>query len=529
MHPDYKFENTVANGEFMIATAVIGASNALRERAWDPAVMWGWADPLVEKATQAVYQKVFTVFGVITLVVVGLYLLWRARQSDMSQRDDHRRLGAARHGRGHRASPPGRPGRPTRRQHPDHLARRRPRRGWAPRPRTSPPISVAISTRPHCTDNRAPALRASDTAVEGMLYRNWLRGVLGSADSETAKKYGPVLYDAKSFTWDEIAGHPRRPEAAAGQSSTRRPTSGTEVAEQIKAEDPEAYEYLQGVRGHGADRRRIHRDPLRGLLRHVRPHRVDPGPARLPDLPLGGDRRTDPRHPRPAAPGQRRAAAAGNVVIAAHLQHHHLRHRRRDLPVRRRPDHEHAVAARLAPGGADLLTGVVGWLLLRPYRRITQLGGKRAGEGSGGWGRALLRDLRASANPRSGDAGAAPADQRRTDTLRTALRPESRTEDVVVIGTPGASRPGTVGTAVPEHAQTSRRPEDAQPQPDAPQTSAPGAETPVPATPRRRAVEWEEPDIPAEATAYSVYRPDSDRSRTPVTGARRPESASIPG
>ena len=28
MHPDYKFENTVANGEFMIATAVIGASNA---------------------------------------------------------------------------------------------------------------------------------------------------------------------------------------------------------------------------------------------------------------------------------------------------------------------------------------------------------------------------------------------------------------------------------------------------------------------------------------------------------------------
>ncbi len=36
-----------------------------------------------------------------------------------------------------------------------------------------------------------------------MLYRNWLRGELGSADSETAKKYGPALYDAKSFTWGE--------------------------------------------------------------------------------------------------------------------------------------------------------------------------------------------------------------------------------------------------------------------------------------------------------------------------------------
>ena len=29
--------------------------------------MWGWADPLVEQATKAVYEKVFSVFGVITL------------------------------------------------------------------------------------------------------------------------------------------------------------------------------------------------------------------------------------------------------------------------------------------------------------------------------------------------------------------------------------------------------------------------------------------------------------------------------
>src|SRR5256886_10581460 len=84
MHPDYKFENTIANGEFMFATAIVGASNALRERAWNPQSMWGWSDPLVEKATKAVYQRVFSVFGAITLEVVGLYLLWRSRQSDMS-------------------------------------------------------------------------------------------------------------------------------------------------------------------------------------------------------------------------------------------------------------------------------------------------------------------------------------------------------------------------------------------------------------------------------------------------------------
>ena len=84
MHPDYKFENTVANGEFMLATAVIGASNALRERAWNPGTMWGWADPLVQQATQSIYTRVFTVFGAVTLVIVGLYLLWRSRQAHMS-------------------------------------------------------------------------------------------------------------------------------------------------------------------------------------------------------------------------------------------------------------------------------------------------------------------------------------------------------------------------------------------------------------------------------------------------------------
>jgi hypothetical protein len=63
---------------------VIGASNAVRERAWDPGVMWGWADPLVQKATQSIYARVFTVFGVVTLAVVGLYLLWRSRQAEMS-------------------------------------------------------------------------------------------------------------------------------------------------------------------------------------------------------------------------------------------------------------------------------------------------------------------------------------------------------------------------------------------------------------------------------------------------------------
>ena len=77
---------------------------------------------------------------------------------------------------------------------------------------------------------------------------------------------------------------------------------------------------------------------------------------------------------RPASAGIRRLAQRGRRRT---LQHRDLRHRRGDLPLRGRPDHEHR---RRLPGWLQVvlvwLCGVVGWLLLRPYRRITQLGGK---------------------------------------------------------------------------------------------------------------------------------------------------------
>src|SRR5947207_8039512 len=46
------------------------------------------------------------------------------------------------------------------------------------------------------------------------------------------------------------------------------------------------------------------------------------------------------------------------------------------------------------------LTGVVGWLLLRPYRRLTQLGGKDSSApltSVGNWHRLFFRDVRAAA------------------------------------------------------------------------------------------------------------------------------------
>ena len=74
-----------------------------------------------------------------------------------------------------------------------------------------------------------------------MLYRNWVRGLLGSADSETALKYGKALYDAKSLSWldaERIRANPSDREATIAAKKQQ----WMKVAEQIKQEDPEAYD-----------------------------------------------------------------------------------------------------------------------------------------------------------------------------------------------------------------------------------------------------------------------------------------------
>src|SRR4051794_29750457 len=235
--PDFKFETTVANGEFMIATAVIGASNALRERAWDPQSLWGWADTLVDQATTAVYEKVFSVFGVITLAIVGVYLIWRSRQADM---------GAATTTAGWAilvmvavtaiAAWPVRSANIADGTLVTTLSVVHDAVG--PRAQDTPANLCDDPTPGACSDNRPPAVRASDTATETMLYRNWLRGMLGSADSQTAEKYGRALYDARSLTWDEAERIRKNPGTRDGVLNGKK-EQWEKVAEQIKHEDPE--------------------------------------------------------------------------------------------------------------------------------------------------------------------------------------------------------------------------------------------------------------------------------------------------
>jgi hypothetical protein len=498
----------------MLATSVIGASNALRERAWNPKSMWGWADPLVDRATKAVYLKVFTVFGAVTLAIIGLYLLWRARQSDLSNAmttagwavlvmvvitaiaqwptwsanvADNTLIGSL--GVIHDAVGP---------------------------PSQDTPADQCRNPDPQgCIDHRPPAVRASDTASDGMLYRNWLRGELGSADSETARRYGPVLYDAKSFSWGEtqdIRKDPKQRQALIDQKQKR----WMKVAEEIKKEDPEAYEYLQGTKG----MERIGAGFI-AILASLFFAMFDITASILVLLGFLIFRWAVIAAPilgtvgllRPASSGLRRLA---NAVLAAIF----------NIIIFGTGAAVYLFAVDLVMSTASLpgwlqvvliwLTGVVGWLLLRPYRRITQLGGKDSSQAvtsAGSWHRLFFRDVRQAAALRVIEEGGTnePVGARRGVLAQTTQRPESRSESVVVAG---AGAAGSTGAERPE-VGTSREPATA---------GATGA-------PRRRAEggqRWTEPDVAEGSPTYNVYRPGSGDVAVPATSVQQPDSANTP-
>ncbi len=457
---DVSTTTTIANGELMIATGIVGASNALRERAYDPSTMWSWADDLVEQATQALYQKVFTIFGAVTLSVVGLYLLWRSRQSDMSDMltmagwallvmivvtavaswpvwsahlADQTLISSL--SVVHSAVGPQTKDIPL-----DHC------------PFADPDSPPGIPHDPSkCKDTRAPAVRASDTATDAVLYNAWLRGALGSSTSDTAKKYGETLYDASALTWDEaetIKKDPSKRQETFDQKANQWMTA----AEQVKTEDPDAYQYLQGE--HGSARIGA---GLIAIVSAIGFSFFDIAASVLVILGFLLFRWAVIAAPvlgtvallRPASAGFKRlanavVAAIFNIVIFGAGAAVYL------FAV------DQIMNTSSLPGWLQItlvwLCGVVGWLLLRPYRRITQLGAKDSLSevaSVGSWHRRLFGDMKQVAMIAAGTyAGEAAADER-----QRAKRGHGTAVPDEVIGRPEtrgeAAGTVTTGTSTP--------------------------------------------------------------------------------
>lgn len=272
--------NALANMEFNLSVATVGAANSMRQAAWEPDTMWGWSNRFMEQGTEVLYRQIFTVFGAVTVGLIGLYLLWRSRQADMNNAvttvawavlilvlvtavvrwpvkaaeytdkaltigmdlstvliADDTADGCARI-----------PGVDQDRY--DELKE--------------------LNGDDFCIDTRSAAVTASDTVSGQVLYQNWLRTMLGQSEevtfrerngevveddegnpvvteSNTAYKYGPALFAAQAMSWQE--------DGEAQDSSTVRNRLIEEKQElwqglvaQIQTEDPEAYANISGQR-----------------------------------------------------------------------------------------------------------------------------------------------------------------------------------------------------------------------------------------------------------------------------------------
>lgn len=211
---------------------MVALDNSVREYAYRPDSMWGWTNDLVRRASDALRERIFNVWGAVVLGVVGIWLLWGARSGNMS--DAAMTAGWALM----------------------VMALVTAVASWPVQASTVADNTLtgalgqvsSVLAQQDASDEREPAVRASGVLTETILYKQWLRGTLGSADSETAKRYGPALFQAKALSWEE-AKRIRQSKDEREKIYAAKAQLWTETAEKVKDEDPDAYEYLVGRKG----------------------------------------------------------------------------------------------------------------------------------------------------------------------------------------------------------------------------------------------------------------------------------------
>jgi hypothetical protein len=274
--------NALANMEFNLSVATVGAANSMRQAAWEPDTMWGWSNQFMEQGTEVLYRQIFTVFGAVTVGLIGLYLLWRSRQADMNNAvttvawavlilvlvtavvrwpvkaaeytDQALTIGMNL----------------STVLISDDTAEGCIREDGMDQERYDELKDDNEQNPNFCIDTRTAAVVASDTVSGQVLYQNWLRTMLGQSEevtfqqrdgeivedaegnpvvtnSNAAYKYGPALFDAQAFSWRE---NQQAEDSATYRNDLieEKQENWQKLATQIQSEDPESYANISGQR-----------------------------------------------------------------------------------------------------------------------------------------------------------------------------------------------------------------------------------------------------------------------------------------
>ena len=86
-----------------------------------------------------------------------------------------------------------------------------------------------------------------DQMVRATLYRSWLQGAFGSADSKTATTYGPDLFKATHFSWSEYDTYTADPTGKGKALVDAKANDFRRVADLIQQSDQVAYASFTGA------------------------------------------------------------------------------------------------------------------------------------------------------------------------------------------------------------------------------------------------------------------------------------------
>lgn len=86
---------------------------------------------------------------------------------------------------------------------------------------------------------------AADLVTREAIYKTWLVGNFGSADSPIAQQYGPRLMSALTYTWSDVKRMTADPGAKA-KIDQAKATEFKTIADEVQKKDPTAYQSLTG-------------------------------------------------------------------------------------------------------------------------------------------------------------------------------------------------------------------------------------------------------------------------------------------
>ncbi|GAB3264834.1 hypothetical protein [Kineosporia babensis] len=229
-NPDAAIGTAIGNWVMEVPTTMVAATGAVLDAAFTPDFL-GVFDPLITDVVDTLQRTVFERWAFVVVAALGVLLIWRSRHAAL-------------------ASSAGAIGWALLVMVLVTMVFRWPLVAGHAADQTVATTLSAVSTglNGQGADGSADAGSAATSGMhQALLYESWLGGTFGSTDSEVAKEYGPVIFDATALTWREAAIMQSDPEQGK-QIVEAKQEKFAEAAEKIKAVDPDAYEYLTGKR-----------------------------------------------------------------------------------------------------------------------------------------------------------------------------------------------------------------------------------------------------------------------------------------